>query len=177
MPPKEKKLTIYALKCKDNKYYIGKTTKDILERMAEHLGGIGAEFTKIYYPTEIFEFFEGDDFDEDKLTLKYMLKYGIDNVRGGSYSQVKMSPRQTADIIRKLRGATNACFNCGSLQHFERDCKAKKEIICWECGETGHMANVCPHKKPKEIICYRCHQKGHISSQCGIGKNNKCVIL
>ena len=45
-------------------------------------------WTTKYKPIKVVELIEGDNYDEDKYTLKYMEQYGIDNVRGGSFCQI-----------------------------------------------------------------------------------------
>jgi hypothetical protein len=56
---------IYILFCEDNKYYVGRTGQ-----------------------------WRGmclDSLDEDKLVLKYMRRFGVDNVRGESVPQINLS--------------------------------------------------------------------------------------
>lgn len=46
-----------------------------------------------------------DDYDEDKYTKIYIDKYGIDNVRGGSYVQVNFDDSTVDSLNRLSRGA------------------------------------------------------------------------
>lgn len=76
---------IYVLELVDNKYYVGKTDNPQF-RLESHFNSNGAAWTKKYKPINIIELIPNcDDYDEDKYTLKYMEKYGINNVRGGSF--------------------------------------------------------------------------------------------
>jgi predicted GIY-YIG superfamily endonuclease len=76
--------TIYVLELESNKYYVGKS-KELEIRLENHFNNNGFSWTQKYKPIKILEIFKDcDDFDEDKYTLKYMSKYGINNVRGGS---------------------------------------------------------------------------------------------
>ena len=51
-----------------------------------------------------------------------MEKHGIENVRGGSFSQIELSEAQQKVIQEMLRGSTDKCFHCGSTQHFVSQC-------------------------------------------------------
>ena len=112
---------IYVLKLKNNKYYVGKT-KNTLKRIQSHIQGNGSTWTTKYKPIEIIEQINGDDFDEDKYTKMYMKKYGIDNVRGGSYVQIKLSSSQKELLEKEINGCMDACFNCGLKGHFYKNC-------------------------------------------------------
>jgi predicted GIY-YIG superfamily endonuclease len=77
--------TIYVLRLAGGRYYIGKTD-NVAKQFQEHLRGAGSSWTRKYPPISIEKTFEGvGAVDEDKITKEYMSKYGIENVRGGSY--------------------------------------------------------------------------------------------
>jgi hypothetical protein len=114
---------IYVLKLIHNKYYIGKTLYNISKRITQHSNGIGAEWTKKYKPIDIIEFIQtSDKFDEDKYTKKYMDIYGIENVRGGSYTKIKLYDYQIKVLNLELKTANNLCFKCGKYGHFISNC-------------------------------------------------------
>ncbi len=86
---------IYIIKLEKEKYYIGKTNNPQF-RLKQHFNSVGSEWTKLYKPIKVIELKPNcEDYDEDKITLQYMDKYGINNVRGGSFVSVKQ------DILRK----------------------------------------------------------------------------
>ena len=65
--------------CKGYKYYIGKTTQPDI-RLESHFNSNGSSWTKKYKPIKVLEIIPNcDEFDEDKYTLKYMEKYGINS--------------------------------------------------------------------------------------------------
>ena len=112
---------IYILRLEQGKYYIGKS-EDPQKRFTQHLEGNGSMWTKKYKPLELVQVINSaSNFDEDKCVKEYMNRYGISNVRGGSYS----SEILTADQIRlcqmEIRGANDRCFRCGG-NHFVKDC-------------------------------------------------------
>ena len=41
----------------------------------------------------------GDRYDEDKLVKKYMSKYGVNNVRGGSYCKVNLPGIKSYTVV------------------------------------------------------------------------------
>lgn len=115
---------IYALKLEDNKYYIGysKNNHTCDSRLINHFNENGSEWTKTYKPIEVIEKINGDMFDEEKHTLIYMDKYGIDNVRGGSYSKIKLSQYDKNKAIQTIRSVLNRCYLCNSNEHYSNCC-------------------------------------------------------
>jgi predicted GIY-YIG superfamily endonuclease len=122
-----KKINIYVLELIMNKFYVGKTSKDVKLRFNQHVKGKGAIWTKMFKPIKIIESYETtNDFEEDMITKKYMNKYGIENVRGGSYVQINLEPNQIKFIEQELKSSNNLCFICGSSKHFAVKCPNKK---------------------------------------------------
>jgi len=114
---------IYVLRLEHGKFYVGKTTRPVSMRIDEHMTNRGSIWTYMHTPLKVEEVIETNYAgDEDTYTLRYMSDYGIDNVRGGSFSQVTLSD-DIRDIIHKmLRTASDSCFYCGSSDHFAQDC-------------------------------------------------------
>jgi len=51
---------------------------------------------------------------------------GIDNVRGGSFSQINLSDEQTTLIEQMIKGSTDKCYSCGASGHFVKECMEPK---------------------------------------------------
>jgi predicted GIY-YIG superfamily endonuclease len=114
---------IYVLELQGGKYYVGKTKRTVQERFEEHRTGKGSACTKRYQPIRVVESFERSGaFDEDNTTKTYMQRKGIDNVRGGSYSNVHLTTAQVEVLTREFRGADDTCNICGEPTHFARSC-------------------------------------------------------
>ena len=106
-------LYIYILKLEGNKYYVGKTTNPD-SRFKSHIESSGSSWTTKYPPIKQLKIIPNcDKYDEHKYTIKYMEKYGIDNVRGASYCRVKLTDEEKRDIKRQIDGATDVCHKCG----------------------------------------------------------------
>ena len=113
---------IYVLKLEKEKYYVG-ITKNPHFRLENHFTGKGASWTKRYRPIKLIKIISNcDSFDEDKYTKIYMKKYGIDNVRGGSYVQHELNSSVRQHLEKELRQINNACFVCGSFNHWANHC-------------------------------------------------------
>jgi len=120
---------IYVLQLEEGKYYIGKTNNPAF-RLENHFNSNGSAWTKKYNPIKVTELMpDCDDYDEDKYTIKYMDKYGIDNVRGGSFCEIKLNDNNLITLNQMSNGTNNKCFICSSKHHFAKDCKKEiKEI-------------------------------------------------
>lgn len=95
--------TLYVLSLSDNKWYVGRTG-NVERRFEQHMNGDGAKWTWLHKPLKIVETREmKSDADEDEVTLEYMEKYGMYNVRGGQFCSVELKPWD----VRKIREATN----------------------------------------------------------------------
>lgn len=170
---------IYALKCKNGCFYIGKTT-DIDRRFSEHLEGtFGSEWTRLHSPIEVVENIQMDSkFDEMKKTLEYMDKYGIEKVRGAQWCTVNLTKVQLDEIKRNIN--TDGCYRCGEKGHFANECssmtkqRTKRKLEtrskqCDRCGSENHSEGHCYAKydlNGKPLECLRCGRDSHFDEQC-----------
>ena len=147
---------IYILKLRDGKYYIGKTYH-LERRIQQHLNGTACSWTNNYPPISVEQIIpNASDFDEDKYTKEYMHKFGIDNVRGGSYVTEELDEVQYYSIQKEIWAAKNLCTKCGRSGHFVKNCKYKtyvngNSIICYEC-------DYCEEEFDTEELCEK-HEK------------------
>ena len=119
---------IYILKLRGGKYYIGKT-KNIEKRWDEHITGRGSGWTKKHIPISLITTIKStSQFDEDKYVKEYMAKYGIENVRGGTYSNIDLDATSIALLEKEIRHSKNLCTRCGRDSHYIKDCYASTDI-------------------------------------------------
>ncbi len=119
---------IYVLKLEHGKYYVGKSD-DVMKRYQQHLCGNGSAWTRRYKPISFEKTIECvSSFEEDKITKEYMSKYGIENVRGGSYVEIELDDIQKESLQREIWGAKDLCARCGRSGHFVKNCYSKTDI-------------------------------------------------
>jgi predicted GIY-YIG superfamily endonuclease len=196
----EETTNIYVLSLQGGRIYVGKSN-DVKKRFEQHKAGNGSVWTSKHKPIEILKVIEhASPFDEDRYVKEYMMKYGIENVRGGSYCSTELSDEQIASIQQEIRGATDCCAKCGRRGHFANKCYAKTDvngnklgddfdddtsdydssdceidvIKCSKCKKYGHYASTCFVKTDKfksNNTCYRCGRSGHYSPDCYASKH------
>lgn len=182
---------IYILRLTEGKWYIGKS-ENVIARYQQHLKGNGACWTKKYTPISLEKTIENaSHFDEDKVTKEYMAKYGIQNVRGGSYCAFDLDDYQIEALNREIWGAQNKCVRCGRSGHFEKSCYATTDVDGNEFvsdDEDEELEFTSPkfynplygltiinksiqkqkvvQSSSKATSCYRCGREGHWVSDC-----------
>jgi predicted GIY-YIG superfamily endonuclease len=147
---------LYTLQLQDGKYYVGKSS-DPDGRYLQHKHGNGATWTKKYKPIKLLDTkpLTGEH-DETNLTKDLMKKYGIENVRGGSYTMVELDAATKSVLEREIRGNTDKCFKCGDSGHFAKGCSKKSEKTCYKCGDSGHYSNECSNEVEEVEEVWEC---------------------
>jgi ribosomal protein L37E len=102
---------------------------------------------------------------EDALVCQYMCKYGINNVRGGTFSNVNLREDQRERIDPQLRHQGNTCFNVGSPNHFATSCpkiSVGGNQILRDGNETSRN-----HGTRRRLKCTRCGRNSkHTEKDC-----------
>lgn len=115
-------ISIYILELENNKYYVGRTSNPAF-RLQSHFTNNGSVFSQLYKPIKVLQLIANcDEYDEDKYTLMYMAKYGIDNVRGGSFCELELDILTKTIINKMIMTASNKCYNCNTIGHYINDC-------------------------------------------------------
>ena len=184
---------IYVLLLENSKYYIGKTSNPKF-RIENHFDNNGAEWTKMHKPIKVLKIIPNcDNYDEDKYTLKYMDKYGIDNVRGGSYTSIILNNSIKNHLINISNNANNRCFKCGKQGHFAKDCNyddddysyndeknnndsdndSDNDNDSYSDDDNDNYSDDDNDDKYSNHICFRCGRNGHYASSCYASKHIK----
>ena len=123
----------------NNKYYIIKTKNKEFDFL-----NCSSLWTKKYKPLSIINIIKNcSQFDEEKIILEYMFEHGIHNVRGGTFSTIKINKKRRKYLKKKFRSSLKQCFNCGNPKHFKNKCPHNK---CKRCKRKSHLIEKCKAK-------------------------------
>jgi predicted GIY-YIG superfamily endonuclease len=168
---------IYVLKCQGGRYYVGKTIGPVDQRINDHLSGNGSEWTRRFQPIEVVEKFWNENYEgEDSKVKEYMRQYGIDFVRGGSYSQIELPEYKLRTLEDEFKTIDDVCFRCGRPGHFVGTCYAKtnvdgapldrEEIVAPPPLKPAPCFKKLQQNSLKEKRCQRCLREGHSHQAC-----------
>lgn len=138
---------LYILSLRNNKYYVGITT-NLENRLEAHRRLEGSTWTKLHKVNSLvgYKHITSNQFDakliEDTIVKKMMMIYGIDNVRGGTYSHCILNSVEIDTINKELLHAKNKCFKCGGIDHYSSQCY-KRQLSCKRCGRKNHKTSDC----------------------------------
>ena len=133
-------VNIYVLELQGNKYYVGKTNHTF-QRFNQHKSGSGAKWTQKHKVKDLFAFHKDmKDTDENKITIQMMKKYGVRNVRGGSWTKVNMTEAEIKRLEKRISARGKRRSKSSSTKKTTR---AKKKISCTRCGRTSHTVEKC----------------------------------
>jgi predicted GIY-YIG superfamily endonuclease len=103
--------SIYRLELEHGKYFVGAST-DPVKALEEHREGLGCAWTTIHRPLRIVEVVgfvrEGE---LDTYVRKWMLQYGVDHVRGGSWEHVRLLDKDRHTLCGELT-RQRGCLIC-----------------------------------------------------------------
>ena len=133
-------VNIYVLELQGNKYYVGKTNHTF-QRFNQHKSGSGAKWTQKHKVKDLFAFHKDmKDTDENKITIQMMKRYGVRNVRGGSWTKVNMTEAEIKRLEKRINARGKRRTKSSSTK---KTTKAKKRISCTRCGRTSHTVDKC----------------------------------
>ena len=119
---------IYVLKLNDNKFFINTCNTPYFD-IKNVFNYTNSSWIKKYTPEKLIDFYEytEDTVHVNVLTLKYMGKFGIENVRGGCFSSFKLSDNDLY-TINVLNNDTNKNIKCSRCSRFGHDHEMCNEL-------------------------------------------------
>jgi hypothetical protein len=172
-------MNIYILRLQRGKYYFDKT--NILKNTIREYFTYGSSSNKksISKPHKKTKQNNSNNFDEDKYTIKYMDKYGVDNVRRGTFCKLKLNNDNLNTTIisddydnydekgnysNKINNKIWCCKYC------KKEFKTKKTALLHENGNCKYKVNNKNNNNnncyTQKNNCFRCGRETHYADEC-----------
>ena len=160
-------------------YYVG-ITGDIMQRIAQHMTGRGASWTKRFpfkrlHHAESFSNKTKDMMEEieNEFTLMMMAKKGIENVRGGKWANVRLTSDEIIEIMRSIKPIQGICPTCGQGHTI---CDFKNIAYTRQPTEAAQPTLPAHPRKAKKLPAEATVKRVFHCSRCGFPdhKANHC---
>ena len=113
-------MSIYILRLENSKFWVGFTTEPI--RKAKQFINLN-DWVLEYKPESIYKIIPAKHYRLDYEVKEMMTEAGIDNVRGGSWSDSVLPSSVIIALKTELFGDPNKiCFMCQKVGHYAQDC-------------------------------------------------------
>lgn len=176
-----RKYSIYIMRLTDGCFYVGRST-NVERRTYDHLKGESEVTWLKIHPAISIEriYYDCDALDEDKYVIKWMITYGIEKVRGGSFCKPKLTVANKKTLTQIINTSRSLCHRCKQPGHFVSECPTLKsksgtsgsksksliEKICRICGNDNHATMDCRCVIPGWYVCRYCGKSNHNTKAC-----------
>ena len=120
---------VYVLELSEGNFYVGKS-EDIESRISQHEKDSGASWTKkhpiIGRVDTITQKMDDLESWERAETLELAHKYGIEKVRGHTWTQKILTEQKKNEFISQIRERKDLCRKCGSPGHMISSCRSRE---------------------------------------------------
>lgn len=125
----ESKLELYVLELTENKYYVGLNFEG---RITQKPCETGFDWAQQYNILGFWKKTIMNLSDEDIEVKRLMMLYGIDNVRGGTYSASVLTPEQIQSLEIEFAHVRGEYFDCADVSKISQESNMMKQEFVLE---------------------------------------------